>query len=178
MTAQNLLNIKQLPLHCLYVGISLAAMNAAIAPASAQSVIIINGGGVHQRPAAGYSIYGTPVKTHRVVHPVSRQAPYGSYHPYPYVRQNVVNPTHIYPNVNYPINDRTIVHPVTRQAPYGGYYSYPSVQQNVVNPTPIYPNVNYPIIRNSTIVNPVPVNNSWRRTPFRGRSRVFLTYPH
>jgi hypothetical protein len=220
MTAQNMLNIKQLPLHCLYLGISLAALNTAIAPAAAQSVTIINGAGVHQRPVAGYSIYGTPVNTHRVVHPVGRQAPYGSYDPYPNVRQNVVYPTQIYPHVNYPVNTHRVVHPVSRQAPYGSYDPYPNVRQNVVYPTQIYPHVNYPvnthrvvypvnrqapygsydpypnvrqnvvyptqiyphvnypIIRNSTIVNPVPVNNSWRHTPFRGRSRVILTYPH
>jgi hypothetical protein len=178
MSQTNMLNIKQLPLRCLYVSITLAVMHVVAAPASAQSVIIINGAGVHQHPAAGYSIYGTPVNTHRVFHPVRRITPHRSYYPYPYVRQNIVNPTQIYPTVNYPINTLRVINPVTRQAPYGGYYPYPNVRQNIVNPTQIYPTVNHPMIRDSTIVNPVPVNNSWRRTPFRGRSRVILNYPH
>ncbi|MEH2221671.1 hypothetical protein [Nostoc sp.] len=52
-------------------------------------------------------------------------------------------------------------------------YSYPQVRQNIRNFTPINP-----IIRDSTLVNPVIINNSWRRTPFSGgRSRVIITYP-
>ncbi|MEH2135636.1 hypothetical protein [Nostoc sp.] len=61
-------------------------------------------------------------------------------------------------------------------------YSYPRIRQNVRNPTPINP-----VIRDSTLVNPVIINNSWQRTPFSGGrcpaincsapSRVIITYP-
>lgn len=58
----------------------------------------------------------------------------------------------------------------------------PATKQNVTNSTPINPT-----IRDSTLVNPVIINNSWRRTPFSGGrclttscsapSRVIITYP-
>ncbi|QKQ72813.1 hypothetical protein [Nostoc sp. TCL240-02] len=52
-------------------------------------------------------------------------------------------------------------------------YSYPQVRQNVRNSNRINPT-----IRDSTLVNPVIINNSWQRTPFSGgRSRVIITYP-
>ncbi|MEH1781110.1 MAG: hypothetical protein V7K67_33845 [Nostoc sp.] len=58
----------------------------------------------------------------------------------------------------------------------------PATRQNVTNSTPINPT-----IRDSTLVNPVIINNSWRRTPFSGGrclttscsapTRVIITYP-
>ncbi|MEH1843698.1 MAG: hypothetical protein V7L25_01450 [Nostoc sp.] len=43
----------------------------------------------------------------------------------------------------------------------------------MINPTLINPT-----IRDSTVVNPVIINNSWRHTTFSdGRSRVIITYP-
>ncbi|MEH1831941.1 MAG: hypothetical protein V7L29_07680 [Nostoc sp.] len=43
------------------------------------------------------------------------------------------------------------------------------INQSWINPT----------IRDSTVVNPVIINNSWRHTTFSdGRSRVIITYHH
>ncbi|AFY33425.1 hypothetical protein [Calothrix sp. PCC 7507] len=174
MTAQNMPKIKHLPLNCLYVGITLAVMNAAIAPVSAQSVIIINGARVNQLPAPNYSVYGSPINNLRVVHPARRQIIHRSYYHDGDIRQNVVYPRQIYPNVNYPTSNFRVVHPARRQIIHRSYYRDGGVRQNVVYPRQIYPNVNYPRIRYST-PNPVNVNNSWHDTPFRGRSRVILS---
>ncbi|MEH1921240.1 hypothetical protein [Nostoc sp.] len=58
----------------------------------------------------------------------------------------------------------------------------PATKQNVTNSTPINP-----AIRDSTLVNPVIINNSWRSTPFSGGrclttscsapTRVIITNP-
>lgn len=166
MVEQNI-NIKQLPLNCLYAGISLAVMSAAVTPAAAQSVIIINGSGNYQHPAAGYSVYGNSRRVYpqRVIIQQHRGYDY-----YPGVRQHVIYPQVVHPGASfrqYPgIRQNVypqVVHPGTRLTPYGTYNSQPIIRQN--------------IIRYSTPVNPMTVNNSWRRTPFGGRSRVIINYP-
>jgi hypothetical protein len=145
-----MLKIKHSPLNWLLTGMTLAVMGVSIAPASAQPVIVIDGGyGVRRRceaacrqtsPAVGSFIYGSPIPTPMPVDPTTGL-----------MRQRT----------NYP-----------------DYYSYPQVRQNVRNSTLINPTLINPAIRDSTIVNPVIINNSWRRTPFSGgRSRVIITYP-
>ncbi|MEH2107989.1 hypothetical protein [Nostoc sp.] len=75
-----------------------------------------------------------------------------------------------------PIPTPMPVDPATGLIPQRNHYrdySYPQFRQNVRNPILINPT-----IRDSTLVNPVIINNSWRRTPFSGgRSRVIITYP-
>ncbi|MFN6462208.1 MAG: hypothetical protein RMZ41_010215 [Nostoc sp. DedVER02] len=84
-----------------------------------------------------------------------------------------------------PIPTPMAVNPKTRLMPQRTDYPdsyYPQVRQNVKNSTPINP-----AIRDSTLVNPVIINNSWQRTPFSGGrclttscsppSRVIITYP-
>ncbi|MBW4642173.1 MAG: hypothetical protein KME23_04010 [Goleter apudmare HA4340-LM2] len=178
-------NIKHLPLNCLYVGISIAMMTAAVNPASAQSVIVIKGGSVYQRPAAGYSrntrrVYPqTRIKQRRtyysrpdlrqnviipqVVYPGTRLTPYGTYDPYSGIRPNIVNPGIIYPSL-YPSRNPSRWHRETQLSPYSTEDYDPNVRQNS--------------LRYSTPVNPATVNNSWRRSPFRGRSRVILKYSY
>ena len=145
-----MLKIKQSQLNWLLAGMTLAVMGVSIAPASAQSVIIIDGAyggrrscGVACRqtsPAVGSFIYGSPIPTPMPVDPATGLMP----------QRN---------NYNYPD------------------YSYPQLRQNIRNSTLINPTLINPAIRDSTIVNPVIINNSWRRTPFSGgRSRVFI-YP-
>ncbi|MBN4006898.1 hypothetical protein [Nostoc sp. LPT] len=152
-----MLKIKHSQLNWLLTGMTLAVMGVSIAPASAQSVIVIDGGyGVRQSPAVGSFIYGSPIPTPMPVDPatglISQRNHYRDYS-YPQFRQNLRNSTLI--NPTYPD------------------YSYPQFRQNVRNFTPINPT-----IRDSTLVNPVIINNSWRRTPFSGgRSRVIITYP-
>ncbi|MCC5607600.1 hypothetical protein LC612_12585 [Nostoc sp. CHAB 5834] len=143
-----MLKIKHWQLNWLEAAMTLAVMGVTIAPASAQSVIVIDGGyGVRRRceaacrqtsPAVGSFIYGSPIPTPMPVDPATGLMP----------QRN-----------NYP-----------------DYY-YPQFRQNVRNSTLINPTLINPAIRDSTIVNPVIINNSWRRTPFSGgRSRVFI-YP-
>jgi hypothetical protein len=172
MVQQNMFNIKHLPLNCLYVGISLALMSAAVTPASAQSVIIINGSGVYQHPTTGYSVYGNS----RRVYPQTVIKQRRGYNYYPDVRQNLIIPP--------------VVHPGARFKPYGHDYRHPGIRQNFVNPRVTYPQVVYPGTRLTPYgtgnfqqimrppVHPATVNNSWRRTPFRGRSRVILQYSY
>lgn len=143
-----MLKIKHSQLNWLLAGMTLAVMGVSIAPASAQSVIVIDGAyGARRRceaacrqtsPAVGSFIYGSPIPTPMPVDPATGLMP----------QRN-----------NYP-----------------DYY-YPQFRQNVRNSTLINPTLINPAIRDSTIVNPVIINNSWRRTPFSGgRSRVFI-YP-
>jgi hypothetical protein len=145
-----MLKIKHSQLNWLLAGITLAAMGVSIAPASAQSVIIIDGAYGGRRicgaacrqtsPAVGSFIYGSPIPTPMPVDPATGLMPQRNHYNYP-------------------------------------DYSYPLLRQNVRNSTLINPTLINPAIRDSTIVNPVIINNSWRRTPFRGgRSRVFI-YP-
>lgn len=128
-----MLKIKHSLLNCLGAGITLALIGAAIAPASAQRVIVIDGtSGIGRQPAVGSFIYGSPIPTPMPVNPSTGLMPSRSNFHY-----------YSYPSVN----DRQ-------------YYSYPSIRQNELN--------------NSTLVNPVIINNSWNRRPFRGESRVIL----
>ncbi|MEH2078908.1 MAG: hypothetical protein V7K89_02485 [Nostoc sp.] len=153
-----MLKIKHSQLNWLLAGMTLAVMGVSITPASAQSVIVIDGGyGVRQSPAVGSFIYGSPIPTPMPVDPTTGLIPQRNYYrdySYPQFRQNVRNSTLV--NPTYP------------------NYSYPQFRQNLRNSTLINPT-----IRDSTLVNPVIINNnSWHRTPFSGgRSRVIITYP-
>lgn len=146
-----MVNIKLSQLHWLGAGITLVLMSTAIAPASAQQVIVIDGNnpfGVSQPPAVGSFIYGSPIPTPVPVDPSTGLLP-----------SRPLYPTPLYPSTIYP-----------------DYY--PRIRHNRFNnSTLINPTLINPTIRDSTIVNPVIINNSWRRTPFRGRSRVIITNP-
>ncbi|MBE9210201.1 hypothetical protein IQ244_27635 [Nostoc sp. LEGE 06077] len=79
-----------------------------------------------------------------------------------------------------PIATPMPVDPTTGLLPSRNVYPdyYPQVRHNRFNnSTLVNPTLINPTIRDSTIVNPVIINNSWRRTPFRGRSRVIITHP-
>jgi len=79
-----------------------------------------------------------------------------------------------------PIPTPMPVDPTTGLLPSRTVYPnyYPQVRRNRFNnSTLVNPTLINPTIRDSTIVNPVIINNSWRRTPFRGRSRVIITHP-
>ncbi|MEH2177664.1 hypothetical protein [Nostoc sp.] len=148
-----MLKIKHSQLNWLLAGMTLAVMGVSIAPASAQSVIVIDSGngvrrshsaqrsfviddgyGVRQSHSVGSFIYGSPIPTPMPVDPTTGLMP---------------------------------------QRNHYRDYSYPQFRQNIRNSTLINPT-----IRDSTLVNPVIINNSWRRTPFSdGRSRVIITYP-
>lgn len=144
-------NIKSLQRNWLGAGLTLALIGATIAPASAQSVIIINGG--HSRPAAGRSIYTSPIRTHIYVNPGKNQGQWDNN--YRYHRRN------------------------DYYRPRSSIYSYPTYPQTIINPVLTYPNVVNPIFRNSTIRNPVFDNNFRHRQynqPYRGRSRGVLIY--
>lgn len=139
-----MLKIKHF-IHFLGTGLALALTNAAIIPASAQQVIVIDEsnpfGDAYQTPV-NYFTYGNPIPNRIPVHP------------------RTIN-----------VHPRTInVHPGSS----GNYYSYPTVRQKVINDTTLFnPTLVNPIINNSTLVNPVIINNSWQRTPIR-RSRVII----
>ncbi|MBD2449462.1 hypothetical protein H6G76_20305 [Nostoc sp. FACHB-152] len=141
-----MVKIKLSQPHWLGAGITLVLMSTAIAPASAQEVIVIdhnNPYGVSQPPAVGSFIYGSPIPTPMPVDPATGLLP-----------SRTTYPSTIYPGYDpyvrhHRFNDSILVNPT------------------IVNPT----------IRDSTIVNPVIINNSWRRTPFRGRSRVIIRSP-
>lgn len=156
-----MLKIKHSQLNWLLAGMTLAVMGVSIAPASAQSVIVIDGAyGVRRSPAAGSFIYGSPIPTPD--YGIRRSPPVGSF---------------IYGS---PIPTPMPVDPATGLMPqrnnYPDYY-YPQFRQNVRNSTLINPTLINPAIRDSTIVNPVIIDNSWHRRPFSGgRSRVFV-YP-
>jgi hypothetical protein len=145
-------NIKNLQRNWLGAGLTLALIGATIAPASAQSVIIINGG--HQPwPAAGGNIYHRPIRTQIHVNPVNKKGHWDN--DYRYHRRN------------------DYYHPRTT------IYSYPTYPQTIINPVLTYPNVVNPIFHNSTIRNPVFDNNYRHRQyhqPYRGRSRGVLIY--
>ncbi|MBD2613127.1 hypothetical protein H6G94_17910 [Nostoc punctiforme FACHB-252] len=144
-----MLKTKHSQLYWLGAGISLAVISAAIAPASADIIIIDSGSGIRRSceaacrqtsPAVGSFIYGSPIPTPMPVDPATGLTP--------------------------------------QRIDYYNNYSYPVVRQRVRNSTIINPTLVNPTIRNSTLVNPVIINNSWRRTPFSGgRSRVIITYP-
>lgn len=138
-----MVSIKLSQPNWLGAGITLVLMSTAIAPASAQFVVIDRNNsygsyGVNQPPAVGSYIYGSPIPAPMPVDPTTGLLPSRTIYPnyYPHVR-------------HHRFNDSTLVNPT------------------LINPT----------IKDSTIVNPVIINNSWRRTPFRGRSRVIIRSP-
>ncbi|BDI19162.1 hypothetical protein ANSO36C_49640 [Nostoc cf. commune SO-36] len=96
---------------------TLAVMGVATAPASAQSVIVIDGGyGVRQSPAVGSFIYGSPIPTPMPVDPATGLMPQRNHYPdyyYPQLRRNVRNSTLINPTlINPAIRNSTIINPV------------------------------------------------------------------
>ncbi|MBW4560713.1 MAG: hypothetical protein KME32_06050 [Mojavia pulchra JT2-VF2] len=157
-------NIKHLRLNWLGAGMTLALMSAAIAPASAQ-FIIINGGS--QQPPVGSVIYGSPIPAPIPVNPVTgHKIPTHTNYPYP---------VHSYPthtNYPYPVHPYP-VHPY----PVHTDHYYPRGRR-VINRTFIHPNQIHPTVRGSTIiVNPAIVDHSRRGGKFRGRTPGILIYP-
>ncbi|MDZ7958304.1 MAG: hypothetical protein RMY34_10445 [Aulosira sp. DedQUE10] len=142
-------NIKHLQRNWLGAGLTLALISATIAPATAQSVIIING--VRQRPVGDSFIYGNRRQNHIRVNPVRGKTYWNNNSRY---RQRN----------HYPYPTTTI-------------YTYPQYRQNVIYPGLNTPSVVNPIFRNSTIRNPVFDNHPRYHQPFRGRSRVNFIYP-
>jgi hypothetical protein len=106
-----MLKIKHSQLYWLGASISLAVMSAAIAPASAQVIIIDGASGFRQSPPVGSFIYGSPIPTPMPVDPATGLMPqrtdYYNYS-YPQVRHNLRDSTLINPA----IRDSTIVNPV------------------------------------------------------------------
>ncbi len=120
-----MLKIKHSQLNWLLVGMTLAVMGVSIAPASAQSVIVIDGGyGVRRSPSVGSFIYGSPIPTPMPVDPTTGLMPQRNHYrdySYPQFRQNVRNSTLINPT----IRDSTLVNPVIinnswRNTPFSG----------------------------------------------------------
>ncbi|MBD2528987.1 hypothetical protein H6G97_05155 [Nostoc flagelliforme FACHB-838] len=112
-----MLKIKHSQLNWLLAGMTLAVMGVATAPASAQSVIVIDGSyGVRQSPAVGSFIYGSPIPTPMPVDPATGLMPQRNNYPnyyYPQFRQNVRNSTLINPTlINPAIRNSTIINPV------------------------------------------------------------------
>ncbi|MEO0839191.1 MAG: hypothetical protein AAF063_09850 [Cyanobacteria bacterium J06643_5] len=94
-------NAKTQP-YFLGLGAAIALLGALAAPASAQSVIIINNGstpyyGRNHRPTVGNFIYGSPIPTPVPVNPVTGHTPTRSYFSQPYREKRVYNPTFINP---------------------------------------------------------------------------------
>ncbi|WP_375515547.1 hypothetical protein, partial [uncultured Nostoc sp.] len=106
-----MLKIKHSQLNWLLAGMTLAVMSVTITPASAQSVIVIDGGyGVRRSckaacrqtsPAVGSFIYGSPIPTPMPVDPATGLMPQRNNnfrdYSYPQVRQNLRNSTLINP---------------------------------------------------------------------------------
>ncbi|MEA5596393.1 hypothetical protein [Rivularia sp. UHCC 0363] len=91
-------NAKAQP-YFLGLGIAIAFIGAVATPASAQSVIIINGGNSdygRQHPTVGNFIYGSPIFTPVPVNPATGQIPTQSYFSQPYTTR-IYNPTYINP---------------------------------------------------------------------------------
>jgi hypothetical protein len=144
-------------LNWLGLGSALALMSATIAPAAAEQVIVIDGGGisigVNQPRVPGSSIYyGNSIGVNQP--PNVGNFIYGSPIPTPI-----------------PVNPTTGLTPSRSH----GYY-YPPYRQHLRNSTFVNPVLVNPRIRESTLINPVIVRDSWRRTPIR-RSRVIYNYP-
>lgn len=120
---------RQLNLHTVNVftaiaplTIGMALISATPAPASAQSVIVVEQGipGISQPPLTSY-IYGSPIPTPVPVNPLTGLLPSSNYSSYPAsstyysdpVRGNVVNSTLINPTlVNPTIRNSTLINPV------------------------------------------------------------------
>ncbi|MEH1875205.1 hypothetical protein [Nostoc sp.] len=156
-----MLKIKHSQPNWFLAGMILAVMAVSIAPAFAQSVIVIDGGyGVRRSPPVGSFIYGNPIPAPD--YGVRRSPPVGSF---------------IYGS---PIPTPMPVDPGTGLIPQRTdyyNYSYPQFRENVRNSTLINPTLINPAIQDSTIVNPVIIDNSWHRRPFSDeRSPVFI-YP-
>ena len=170
-----MLKIKHWQLNWLGLGSALALMSATIAPAAAEQVIVIDGGGISigvNQPRVGSSsiYYGNPI---RVNHP--RRGSYSTY----YGNSIRVNQSPTVGNFIYgsPIPTPIPVNPSTGLIPSqtNYYYSHPRVRQNVRNSNLVNPVLVNPTIRNSTLINPTIVRDSWRRSP--GRQRVIYNYP-
>ncbi|WP_414512852.1 hypothetical protein [Nostoc sp. PCC 9305] len=149
-----MLKIKHSQLNWLLAGMTLAVMGVTIAPASAQRAFVID------------SDYGVR-RSHSAQRAFVNDGGYGVRRSSPSVGSFIYGS---------PIPTPMPVDPTTGlmiQRNHYRDYSYPQFRQNFRNSTPINPT-----IRDSTLVNPVIINNSWRRTPFSGgRSRVIITYP-
>jgi hypothetical protein len=124
-----MLKIKHSQLYWLKASISLAVMSAAIAPASAQVIIIDGASGFRQSPPVGSFIYGSPIPTPMPVDPATGLIPQRTddyNYSYPQVRHNVRDSTLINPTlINPAIQDSTIVNPVIinnswRRSPFPG----------------------------------------------------------
>lgn len=94
-------NAKTQP-YFLGLGTAIALLAAVAAPASAQSVIIINNGsnpyyGRNHRPTVGNFIYGSPIATPIPVNPVTGHTPTRSRFSKPYRKHRVYNSTLINP---------------------------------------------------------------------------------
>ncbi|NJM20863.1 MAG: hypothetical protein HC836_38050 [Richelia sp. RM2_1_2] len=128
-------NVKAQP-YFLGLGIATALIAAVAAPASAQSIIIINGENRHyernQHPTVGNFIYGSPIATPVPVNPATGHIPTQSDFSQPYRIRKVDNSTSINPILvnpriikNYPNrrhyrnsqrrNTRSIISPAYRQ---------------------------------------------------------------
>ncbi|MBV6625024.1 MAG: hypothetical protein KI793_19205 [Rivularia sp. (in: Bacteria)] len=91
-----------------FVGFGAAALVAAVAaPASAQSIIIIDGGtpyhGRSHSPNVSNFIYGSPIPTPVPVNPVTGQIPTQSYFSKPHKKRKVYNSTIINPVLVNPV---------------------------------------------------------------------------
>ncbi len=90
-----------------FVGIGAVALVSAVsAPASAQSVVIINSStsyyGVNQNPTVGNFIYGSPIPTPVTVNPITGHIPAQSYFSQPhrtsrFYNVNFINPVLVNP---------------------------------------------------------------------------------
>ncbi|MEB3215164.1 MAG: hypothetical protein VKN72_02750 [Nostocales cyanobacterium 94392] len=105
-------NVKAQP-YFLGLGIAIAFISAVAAPASAQSVIIINGGNRYyernQHPTVGNFIYGSPIPTPVPVNPATGHIPRQSSFSQPYTKRKIynssfTNPVLVNPRIlkNYP----------------------------------------------------------------------------
>ncbi|WP_414527282.1 hypothetical protein [Nodularia chucula] len=85
--------MKNFTLNSLVTGIICSLIGATLSPASAQSFPIINNSGtIHQQPAVGSFIYGSPISTPMPVNPNTGLMPTRSdrhYQSYPIFKPNV-----------------------------------------------------------------------------------------
>ncbi|MBE9006358.1 hypothetical protein IQ259_15140 [Fortiea sp. LEGE XX443] len=144
-----MVNIKLSQLNWLGAGISLMLMSAVNAPASAQSAIFIE----RSNP---YSVNQPPAVGSFI---------YGS--PIP-------TPVPVDPSTGL-LPSRTIYPNYYPRVRHHRSYDYKSPSRTIY--PNYYPRVRHHRFHNSKFGNPVIINNSWRRTPFRGRSRVILNHP-